>query len=270
MTDASKPTRFEQTCISMIVDRSGSMQSCQGAAIAAINSYLAEARKDSVLAEADFDLTIFDSNSIDSIRSGAPLRVADITQDDFQPRASTPLYDAVGRGIESLDKRLTASASTKAVLVIVTDGQENSSKKHTHESISALIKDRQDKGWLVLFLASGLGNAQQGLAMGIRAESVANIGLDRASLSASMSYASRASSGYGRNPNAVQAKAWRATGAAGLSAGERRLMGDTSGGEGLVEIRRGDPVKTLNTGYVTPQEPPDVWEKGVDQDAWGG
>jgi hypothetical protein len=37
----------------------------------------------------------------------------------------TPLYDAVGRGIDSLDARQAKSGSDKAVQVIVTDGMEN-------------------------------------------------------------------------------------------------------------------------------------------------
>ena len=50
----------------------------------------------------------------------------------------------------------------------MTDGEENSSKKHNYESIKALIDDRQRKGWLIIFLGAGLSSAQQGLRMSIR------------------------------------------------------------------------------------------------------
>ena len=180
MTDASTPTAatpdMTKTSITMVLDRSGSMNSCRKATIDAVNKYLEEA-KSSDLKTADFELMIFDAKSIDVIRSGVLADVAGITEKDFEPRDMTPLYDAIGRGIDSLDKR---NGDGKAILVIVTDGAENQSRKHTHASISELIQGRQDKGWLILFLGAGLENAQQGTSLGIRAANVANIGLDEA------------------------------------------------------------------------------------------
>ena len=82
----------------------------------------------------------------------------------------TPLYDAIGRGVDGLDKR---AGDGKAVLVIVTDGLENYSRKHTE-----LIHARQDRGWLFVFLGADFAAAQQGTAMGIQAGNVANIGMD--------------------------------------------------------------------------------------------
>jgi hypothetical protein len=126
---------------------------------------------------------IFDATSIDVIRSGVLADVAGIMEKDFEPRDMTPLYDAIGRGIDSLDKR---NGDGKAILVIVTDGAENHSRKHAHALISELIQARQEKGWLILFLGAGLENALQGTSLGIDAANVANIGLDEASLGVTM------------------------------------------------------------------------------------
>src|SRR5262249_8651844 len=144
--------------------------------------YLADARKDAVLKESDLELTIFDSQSIDTIRAGAPIALADITADDYQPRGGTPLYDAIGRGIDSLDDRLAKSGSKTAILAAMTDGQENASKRHNHSSISELIKGRQAAGWLVIFLGAGIENAMQGTSLGVRQASTASIGTDEQSL----------------------------------------------------------------------------------------
>jgi hypothetical protein len=57
---------MDKTCITMVLDRSGSMSSCRQSTIDAVNKYLAEARG-SELSSADFELTIFDSLSIDTI-----------------------------------------------------------------------------------------------------------------------------------------------------------------------------------------------------------
>jgi hypothetical protein len=55
----------------------------------------------------------------------------------------------------------------------MTDGQENASREFTHEKISALIKARQEQGWLVTFLGEGLEVAKQGTNLGTNASSVA-------------------------------------------------------------------------------------------------
>src|SRR5262249_15514886 len=85
----------------------------------------------------------------------------------------TPLYDAIGRGIGILDEVLEGKRG-KAILAIMTDGQENASREFSHEKITALIKARQELGWVVTFLGEGLDVAKQGTAMGAMAANVAS------------------------------------------------------------------------------------------------
>lgn len=173
-------TKYEQTHISLVLDRSGSMIRHKIETIASVNTYLDGARKDEDLKEADLELSLFDAPidkaEIDVIRSGAPINMKNVTEDDFVPRGWTPLYDAIGHGIASLDARLKQTGSKKAILVVVTDGEENRSKEHTFETISKAIKDRQDQGWLVIFLGAGLSAAKQGLELGVRGASTASYG----------------------------------------------------------------------------------------------
>jgi hypothetical protein len=53
----------------------------------AVNAYLADARKDGALEKADLELTIFDNQSIGTIRPGAPTALDDITSQNFVPGA---------------------------------------------------------------------------------------------------------------------------------------------------------------------------------------
>ena len=186
MTDTSTADATGNTTIVMVLDRSGSMSSCREATITAVNKYLKDSKADATLTTADFELVIFDTQSIDTIRDGKIADATELTAADFEPRSGTPLLDAIGRGIGKIDAKLAASNGEKAILVVVTDGEENESRKHTYESIEALIADRQEKGWLILFLGAGLASAQQGTRMGIRSANVANIGLDEAALSETM------------------------------------------------------------------------------------
>ena len=210
---------------------------------------------------------IFDSQSIDTIRTGRMADVKDITHADFEPRDMTPLYDAIGRGVDGLDRR---AVDGKAVLVIVTDGLENHSRKHTFDSIRELIHARQEKGWLIVFLGAGLAAAQQGIAMGIQAGSVANIGMDEQSLHNTMASVRCMMDDYAATPDLAEAKAYAAGAAFSIKA--RAAMGDPSGGAGLVKSEGGkklDPsTKARKQGPSLPNSPDDT-SASSSGDAWG-
>jgi hypothetical protein len=255
----------DKTFITMVLDRSGSMNSCRQAAIDAVNKYLSEARG-CELASADFELTIFDSISIDTIRSGALSDVKDITDEDFVPREMTPLFDAMGRGIDSLDHR---AGNGKAILVVVTDGMENHSRKHTNASISELIRARQDKGWLIIFLGAGLGAAQQGTAVGINAVNVANIGLDESSLASAMETMASSNREYARSSDMAEARAYSA--APKFSSEVRKRMGDLSGGEGIIDkLSKAASSLTSRNSRAGYKSPGDSWNSSSNDDAWKG
>jgi hypothetical protein len=261
-----------KTAITMVLDRSGSMDACRNAAINSVNAYLQKNRADDKLKDADFELAIFDTQAYDVIRRGALSAAHDITAADYIPRDGTPLLDAVGRGIDGLDKRALDDA---AVLVIVTDGLENSSRKHTYASIKALLEERQQKGWLVLFLGAGLESAQEGLRMGVPNVNVANIGLDEVYLRASMDAISDTHAVYAAQSSPAQRRNYSAS--RKFSSVERACMGDPTGGKDI-ETDDGEAKTTLEKLFgrnkkTAPKAPPaaappsDAWSQGQD-DAW--
>lgn len=240
MTETSKTDATGHTTIVMVLDRSGSMSSCREATITAVNKYLKDSKADATLKDAEFELVIFDTESIDTIRDGKIADTAELTAADFAPRSGTPLLDAIGRGIGKIDVKLAASNGEKAIMVVVTDGQENQSRKHTYESIEALIDDRQEKGWLILFLGAGLASAQQGTRMGIRPANVANIGLDEAALSETMMAMSVSNIRYACS-DFEDAKVYARS--EKFTMQMRRRMGDASGGKGIVDVDIVDDLK---------------------------
>ncbi|MFT3733087.1 MAG: VWA domain-containing protein [Hyphomicrobium sp.] len=261
----SQPTQAK-TSITMVLDHSGSMEACRAATIESVNAYLQKGRIDDNLKDADFELAIFDTEAYEVIRRSVLSAANDITRDEFEPRGGTPLLDAVGRGIDGLDKR---SRDDKAILVIVTDGEENSSRKHTYESIQALLEDRQKKGWMVLFLGAGLDSAQQGLRMGVPGVNVANIGLKHAQLRACMDTMAETNATYASAPTPGARRNYAAS--AKLSRSARVAMGDASGGDGIVDngSKTGGIGKLFRRGKKTPAAtaappPPPAGES----DAW--
>ncbi|MGO4682239.1 vWA domain-containing protein [Hyphomicrobium sp. 2TAF46] len=272
--EAQSPTQSKalptKTAITMVLDRSGSMEDCRAATIESVNAYLSKSRNDDNLKDADFELAIFDTGAYEIIRKSTLSAAADISPADFEPRGGTPLLDAVGRGIDGLDKR---AVDDKAILVVVTDGLENSSRKHSYESIKALLDERQKKGWLVLFLGAGLESAREGIRMGVQSANVASIALDEERFSASMAAMAEANARYSAAPTPGARRAYSAS--AKFSPTLRMAMGDATGGKGLVddEDEKGGLKKLFSrrkkpTAVSVPRSPDqDTWSK-QQGDAW--
>jgi Mg-chelatase subunit ChlD len=141
------------THICLVVGRSGSMQAIRDDALGGVNSYIMSAKQDRALYESRFALITFSSDSVDTIGKNEIMEeVKPIGSDEYRCAGWTPLYDAIGRGIGILDEASGATPDSKCILLVMTDGQENASREFTHEKITALIKARQERGWLVTFL----------------------------------------------------------------------------------------------------------------------
>ena len=158
--------------IGIVLDRSGSMEDCRTDAIGAVNSYLRQVRDDAET-EARVSLIIFDSQGIDTIRDRVPARgCAELAAQEYQPRAGTPLLDAVGHGASQLDRH--KEAGERCILAVMTDGLENASREHTKETIKTLLDRKQkEDGWLVVYLGAGHDAWAQAHAMGLHAGNVA-------------------------------------------------------------------------------------------------
>ena len=158
MTQSQDKSQGDRTHICMILDRTGSMESIKQDTIGGFNSYIAAQK--SLPTPATFTLVQFDSQDpFEVIHKFTDLQmVGDLTAQTYMPRASTPLYDAVGRGINDLRAGLgglpEALRPKKIVMVIVTDGQENASREFTGAQVRKMIADAKEAGWQFVFLSA--------------------------------------------------------------------------------------------------------------------
>lgn len=153
--------------VSLILDESGSMQSCKRAAIEGFNQYVATLRREP--AETQFTLTLFNSRRAEGRYRSVPVStVPDFDVETYRPQDTTPLYDAIGRTLVAA--RQEAPAGFKKLCVILTDGLENSSKEYTRKQIFALIKECEHEGWLFVYLGADHDVWAAGEDLGIVAE----------------------------------------------------------------------------------------------------
>lgn len=144
--------------ITVILDRSGSMESIRADTIGGFNAFLAE--QQAVPVPTTFTLVQFDTQDrFEVLHAFAPIAaVQPLTHGTFVPRGGTPLNDAIGRGIIDLDGRLAAlppgARPGRIVFVIVTDGHENASREFTGAQVRGMIDAHRAAGWQFVFLSA--------------------------------------------------------------------------------------------------------------------
>lgn len=189
------------THISVILDRTGSMESIRDDTIGGFNAFLDAQKAEPGLGT--LTLVQFDSQDpYEIVHHFQPLAdVPELTRQTFVPRASTPLLDAMGRGINDLEKNLADLAEddkpARVVMVIVTDGQENASREFQKDQIEKMIKEKQEKSaWQFVFLSADLAAIGDALASGMRAASVMAHDKDSHGTNAAWASLSRSISDY--------------------------------------------------------------------------
>lgn len=186
----------EKLSVFVALDRSGSMSGVPWTnGIEGLNSYVAGLKNEKI--EGDITVVAFDSYTDSSspyVTMGISPNInpglgntmrkpttdlvtlanqVDITSfvpispSTIQPRGGTPLFDAAANVMD----RALAKNSKKTVVIIITDGHENSSVEYTQAKIKNKVEHITSRGWEVIFLganfdvsgytaASGLGSGK--------------------------------------------------------------------------------------------------------------
>lgn len=141
--------------VSFVQDRSGSMGSVWDETLNGFRSFVKELKekgpKDGVTYL--FSLTTFDT-MVETPLVAVPIEQVDENElSKHGPRGSTALLDAVGKTIEDTDK--LRQGPQKVIVVIVTDGQENSSREWTKDTLHKVIDAKLTAGnWTFTYLGT--------------------------------------------------------------------------------------------------------------------
>jgi len=169
--------RQDYTHITLILDRTGSMESIRDDTISGFNAFLKKQKAEP--GTATLTLAQFDTQDpYEVIHRFKPIEeIPELDRETYVPRASTPLLDALGRGINDLEKSLSElkeeDRPSKVVVVVVTDGQENSSLEFRKDQIEKMVKEKTEKAsWQFVFLSADLAAIGDAKVVGIHADAV--------------------------------------------------------------------------------------------------
>lgn len=206
VTDITKPMPPSANAVSsyILLDRTGSMNSIWDEALTSVNAY-AKAVGETEEGEADnlettVTLAAFDHQDgfqFDILRSGVdPENWEIVTDAEVSPRGMTPLFDAINRTITLAE----ADNPEKAVIVIMTDGQENSSSEVTKEGAKAALDRAEKRGWEVVFLGAEFAMFDDADAVGVAQDK--QMAVSAGSLTATQERLAKKARSYGKGEEA--------------------------------------------------------------------
>jgi uncharacterized protein YegL len=154
---------FIMAHIDLVVDRSGSMDKLFWATVNGLTEFVKHQQSLEGAKNSTISLITFD-DVVETPVTYAPLPDYVFNQTHIHPRNTTALYDALGKLFEDVP------FDTKRTVVIVTDGEDNASRKFTASSISDQITERRKFGWTFIFLAANQDAIATGQKLSIPAE----------------------------------------------------------------------------------------------------
>ncbi|NMB24189.1 MAG: VWA domain-containing protein [Firmicutes bacterium] len=164
-----------------ILDKSGSMAGLEADTIGGYNAMLAKQR--AVEGECHLTTVLFD-NDYELLHDRIDIKaVSPITEKEYCVGGSTALIDAIGRTIHKIDNGQKHTAvdyrAEKVVFVIITDGEENSSREYSAEKVREQIERQQtEHGWEFIFLGANIDAVETAERFGISADRAQNYHAD--------------------------------------------------------------------------------------------
>lgn len=164
----------ETTEIVCIIDRSGSMKPIQDEAISGINCFLED--QAAVPGNALLTLVRFD-NEYEIVHDGVPIaEVPKLDERSFRPRGMTALYDAIGRTVDDVGRRISRTPRKErpghVIVAILTDGLENASSDYTSHRVREMIEHQQSVySWDFVYLGANQDAFSESRKLGLAKES---------------------------------------------------------------------------------------------------
>ncbi len=159
--------------VSFLLDRSGSMEPIREDVIGGFNQFLREQQARPGVcrmtlvqfdSQAPFEILV-DAADVKEVR---PLDAA-----RYEPRAGTPLLDALGALLEHAERR-ARGRDEDAIIVVFTDGEENASGSWKREALFERIAALKARGWAFVFLGANQDAYTEGGGLGFARGSTSN------------------------------------------------------------------------------------------------
>jgi len=147
----TKSVKTKPVHVVFILDETGSMLRVKDSTISGFNEYLETLQNDKNANTHKMSFLTFNSRGVRRRELFTNLKAVEkLNHQSYNPAANTPLYDAIGEGLAGID----LDSKHDILVVIQTDGEENSSVRETRDSIFRKIEEAKKAGWGFVFLGA--------------------------------------------------------------------------------------------------------------------
>lgn len=187
--------------LGFVIDESGSMGHLAHSIVAGYNEFVgtlqAEPNAKNVHATCGFFDTVDYEPTTRFKYTNVPLtEVQPLGTSDYNPRGGTPLYDAFAEVIGKVGQ--DAEDGERVMIVVMTDGMNNSSRETDLETLRKLVREREADGWEFIFMGANIDSysASMNLGMSGAVGTYSNFAASAAGASNAMKVAGMRSAGY--------------------------------------------------------------------------
>lgn len=158
--------------VSIVLDRSGSMQIIKKDIIGGFNTFIEDQKK--VEGKMSVSLLTFDVQPFDYVYELIDLsQVKPLDDRTYQPRGGTALNDAFAQLINQTGAKLAempdAERPERVLFVCISDGEENSSREYDSAKLKSLIEHQKEKyNWEFLYIGANQDSQEEGKTRGIK------------------------------------------------------------------------------------------------------
>lgn len=171
----------KKTLYHFILDSSGSMNADRVNTVNLFNKQVATVRTLAIMyPEQTFltGLTIFNDRINHLFRETPVHKLIELNHANFCPDGYTALYDAIGESVNGIKERFGSvidAGAMSVVVIILTDGHENASRKYDQRMIAAMIDELQaTDGWTFTILGADFDITQVSDGINLNRQSTFN------------------------------------------------------------------------------------------------
>lgn len=158
---------FVHVCF--VIDESGSMGGTEADVIGGFKTVIDEQK---AVENGTCSVSFYKfADNVHEIYKGKDVNEVEYLDGKYHPGGCTALFDAVGTAIDKigewLDGMKEEDKPEKNIIVIMTDGGENSSHEYSSTKVKEMIKHQEDKyNWTFVYMGSDLTNAHDANSLG--------------------------------------------------------------------------------------------------------
>jgi hypothetical protein len=175
----------KETYYLLIVDGSTSMTHLTNSTISGVNEQIDAIKNlEKEFPDQKYNMSFIHFNSAVTIEyTNRPVKSLEhINESNYKCTGMTAMLDAIGVGVRDLNEKIKdkiASGEASAVVVIITDGEENASKEFDGSKVKSMIQELQKtERWTFTFIGANIDSISTARNYGINLDNVMQFSSD--------------------------------------------------------------------------------------------